>query len=45
MNLDYIAKYYVVKFLSRRQLAQVLESVSIYATEVKICSRHLLPEA
>jgi hypothetical protein len=45
MNLDYIAKCYVVKFLSHRQLAQVRESVSIYATEVKISSRHLLPEA
>jgi hypothetical protein len=45
MNLDYIAKYSLVKFLSHRQLAHVLEGVSIYATEVKICSRHLLPES
>jgi hypothetical protein len=45
MNLDYIAKYSVVKFLSRRQLAHVLESVSICVTEVKICSGHLMPKA
>jgi len=45
MNLDYIAKYSVVKFLSCRQLAHVLESVSIFVTEVKICSGHLMSEA
>jgi len=45
MNLDYIAKYSVVKFLSGRQLAQLLESLSICVTEVKICSGHLMPEA
>jgi len=45
MNLDYIAKYSVVKFLSHRQLAHVLESVSICVTEVKSCSGHLLSEA
>lgn len=45
MNLYYIAKYSVVKFLSHRQLAHVLESVSICVTEVNICSGHLMPEA
>jgi len=44
MNLDYIAKY-SVKFLSRGQLACVLESVSICVTDVKICSGHLMSEA
>jgi hypothetical protein len=45
MNLDYIAKYSIVKFLSHRQLAHVFESVSICVTEVKICSGHLMSDA